>query len=78
MSDSTRIERIEDKIDKLLEHAASQATALQEHKRRIEEAETKLALVEGHVTMAKGAAKLLAIVGGLAGLLISALSLKGK
>ena len=69
MSEEKRLDRIEAKVDKILEHQAessatlaAQHVSLSEHIRRTRLLEDKLEPVENHVNMVQGGLKL---VGGL-------------
>lgn len=69
MSDDKRLDRIEIKVDKVLEHQseinvtlAAQHVSLKEHIRRTNILETELKPIKQHVQMIHGAFKLLGII----------------
>jgi archaellum component FlaC len=75
-----RIIRIEDKIDKVVEHIgsidstlAAQHVSLKEHMRRTELLEQEIEPIKAHVDMVSGAVKLIlftaAICGGIEGII---------
>jgi hypothetical protein len=75
MSDD-RLDRIESKIDKIVEHIGSvdvtlakQEVSLAEHIRRTALIEDKLKPVESHVHMVNGAFKLVGLLSTVAGIL---------
>lgn len=68
--------RIEDKLDKVVDHIASievtlakQHTSLEEHIRRTNILESKVEPIEKHVNMVQGAIKLILILSAAAGIL---------
>ena len=79
-----QLDRLEDKIDKISDRMnsvdvtlAKQSVILEEHVKRSTMLESRMEPVERHVSMVKGAAKLLAGLGTLAGLLKGYLKTKG-
>lgn len=74
--DERRLERIENKIDKIGDHMSSidvtlsgQHESLKEHIRRTELLERELAPIKKHVNMVDGALKMISIIAALAAIL---------
>ena len=81
MADNDRFDRIEIKIDKVVEHISSidstlaaQHISLKDHIRRTELLEKDVAPIKAHVAMVSGALKLIgliaAICGGIEGVVV--------
>lgn len=75
MSDDKRLERIEEKLDKVVEHIgsiditlATQHVSLAEHIKRTAMLEEQIIPINKHVNMVKGAIALLTILATIAGI----------
>lgn len=66
--DNSRLVRIEEKIDRILEEQAKQHVTLIEHTRRSTLLEEDMKPVRRHVAQMQGAIKLLGIIGVIAGI----------
>lgn len=75
MTDDKKIQRIEDKLDKVAEHISAievtlgkQHVSLEEHIKRTNLLESKIDPIENHVSMVNGALKLILLLSAVAGI----------
>lgn len=83
--DNNRLERVEEKLDKVVEHISSidvtlakQHISLKDHIRRTELLEQQVEPIKKHVNMVQGALKLIGLVSVCLGIVELILKLVGK